>query len=56
LNPTSCSRAVRSLLRITRYHHTIKVRAAELLELNRTLEESLRTQVEESDSKRAANV
>ena len=30
---------VRSLLRIKRYHDTIKVQAAELLELNRTLEE-----------------
>jgi adenylate cyclase len=38
---------VRSLLRIKRYHDTIKVQAAELLELNRTLEERVRTQVEE---------
>jgi adenylate cyclase len=38
---------VRSLLRIKRYHDTIKVQAAELLQLNRTLEERVRTQVEE---------
>jgi adenylate cyclase len=38
---------VRSLLRIKRYHDTIKVQAAELLELNRTLEERVRTQVDE---------
>ena len=38
---------VRSLLRIKRYHDTIKVQAAELLELNRTLEERVQTQVEE---------
>jgi adenylate cyclase len=38
---------VRSLLRIKRYHDTIKEQAAELLELNRTLEERVRTQVEE---------
>ena len=38
---------VRSLLRIKRYHDTIKLQAAELLELNRTLEERVRTQVEE---------
>ena len=38
---------VRSLLRIKRYHDTIKAQAAELLELNRTLEERVRTQVEE---------
>jgi adenylate cyclase len=38
---------VRSLLRIKRYHDTIKVQAAELRELNRTLEERVRTQVEE---------
>ncbi|MDX6515822.1 MAG: adenylate cyclase, partial [Gaiellaceae bacterium] len=37
---------VRSLLRIKRYHDTIKAQAAELLELNRTLEERVRTQVE----------
>jgi adenylate cyclase len=38
---------VRSLLRIKRYHDTIKVQAAELLDLNQTLEERVRTQVEE---------
>lgn len=38
---------VRSLLRIKRYHDTIRVQAAELLELNRTLEERVQTQVVE---------
>jgi adenylate cyclase len=38
---------VRSLLRIKRYHDTIKAQAAELLELNRTLEERVQRQVEE---------
>ena len=38
---------VRSLLRIKRYHDTIRLQAAELLELNRTLEERVREQVEE---------
>jgi DNA-binding response OmpR family regulator len=38
---------VRSLLRIKRYHDTIKTQAAELLELNRTLEERVQAQVEE---------
>ena len=38
---------VRSLLRIKRYHDTIKAQATELLELNQTLEERVRTQVEE---------
>jgi DNA-binding response OmpR family regulator len=38
---------VRSLLRIKRYHDTIKEQAEELLELNRTLEERVETQVEE---------
>jgi adenylate cyclase len=38
---------VRSLLRIKRYHDTIKRQAAELRELNRTLEERVQTQVEE---------
>ncbi len=33
---------VRSLLRIKRYHDTIKAQAAELTELNRTLEERVR--------------
>ena len=36
---------VRSLLRIKRYQDTIKAQAAELLELNRTLEERVRDQV-----------
>jgi adenylate cyclase len=40
---------IRSLLRIKRYHDTIKAQAAELLELNRTLEERVRTQLEELD-------
>jgi adenylate cyclase len=38
---------VRSLLRIKRYHDTIKAQAAELAELNRTLEERVQGQVEE---------
>ena len=38
---------VRSLLRIKRYQDTIKGQAAELLELNRTLEERVRDQVQE---------
>ncbi len=38
---------VRSLLRIKRYHDTIKAQAAELAELNRTLEERVGAQVEE---------
>jgi adenylate cyclase len=38
---------IRSLLRIKRYHDTIKAQTQELLELNRTLEERVRTQVEE---------
>jgi adenylate cyclase len=38
---------VRSLLRIKRYHDTIKAQAAELAELNRTLEERVRAQVGE---------
>ena len=40
---------VRSLLRIKRYHDTIKAQAAELAGLNRTLEERVRTQVAELD-------
>jgi adenylate cyclase len=36
---------VRSLLRIKRYHDTIKAQAAELLELNRTLEDRVEEQV-----------
>lgn len=38
---------VRSLLRIKRYHDTIKAQATDLLDLNRTLEERVRAQVEE---------
>ena len=38
---------IRSLLRIKRYHDTITAQAAELLELNRTLEERVRTQLDE---------
>jgi class 3 adenylate cyclase len=38
---------VRSLLRIKRYHDTIREQAVELRELNRTLEERVSTQVEE---------
>jgi len=38
---------VRSLLRIKRYHDTIKAQAAELADLNQTLEERVSAQVEE---------
>jgi adenylate cyclase len=38
---------IRSLLRIKRYHDTIKAQTAELLELNRTLEDRVQTQLEE---------
>jgi DNA-binding response OmpR family regulator len=38
---------IRSLLRIKRYHDTIKTQAAELLDLNRTLEERVQSQVGE---------
>jgi DNA-binding response OmpR family regulator len=38
---------VRSLLRIKRYHDTIKAQAAELAEFNRTLEERVQMQVDE---------
>jgi DNA-binding response OmpR family regulator len=38
---------IRSLIRIKRYHDTIKSQAAELLYLNRTLEERVRTQLEQ---------
>ncbi len=38
---------VRSLLRIKRYHDTIKAQTEALLELNETLEERVRTQVDE---------
>jgi adenylate cyclase len=40
---------IRSLLRIKRYHDTIKAQAGELLNLNRTLEERVRSQIEELD-------
>jgi adenylate cyclase len=43
---------IRSLLRIKRYHDTIKAQADELLELNRTLEERVRRQVEELERHR----
>ena len=45
---------VRSLLRIKRYHDTIKAQAAELAELNRTLEERVQAQVERARAPRAA--
>jgi adenylate cyclase len=38
---------IRSLLRIKHYHDTIKAQAAELRDLNRTLEERVQTQVDE---------
>jgi adenylate cyclase len=38
---------IRSLLRIKRYHDTIKAQAAELLDLNRTLEDRVQKQLEE---------
>jgi adenylate cyclase len=38
---------IRSLLRIKRYHDTITKQAAELLDLNRTLEERVQTQLEQ---------
>ena len=44
---------VRSLLRIKRYHDTIKSQAEALRELNRTLEERVRTQVEELERLRS---
>jgi DNA-binding response OmpR family regulator len=40
---------IRSLLRIKRFHDTIKAQADELLELNRTLEERVRAQLEEPE-------
>ena len=43
---------VRSLVRIKRYHDTIKAQAAELAELNRTLEERVQTQVGELERMR----
>jgi DNA-binding response OmpR family regulator len=38
---------IRSLLRIKRYHDTITAQTAELLELNRTLEERVQTQLDD---------
>ncbi len=38
---------IRSLLRIKRYHDTIKAQAAELRDLNQTLEERVQTQLDE---------
>ena len=38
---------IRSLLRIKRYHDTIKAQAAELLDLNQTLEERVQAQLDE---------
>ena len=46
---------VRSLLRIKRYHDTIKAQAAELAELNRTLESRVQTQVGELERLRRAS-
>jgi len=43
---------VRSLLRIKRYHDTIRAQSEELLELNRTLEERVQTQVRELERTR----
>lgn len=43
---------VRSLLRIKRYHDTIKAQSAELFELNRTLEERVQAQVRELEQTR----
>ena len=43
---------VRSLLRIKRYHDTIAAQASELLELNRTLEDRVNTQVLELERTR----
>jgi adenylate cyclase len=43
---------VHSLLRIKRYHDTIKAQSAELLEMNRTLEERVQAQVEELERAR----
>jgi class 3 adenylate cyclase len=43
---------VRSLLRIKRYHDTIKTQSTELIELNRTLEERVRAQVTELERMR----
>jgi adenylate cyclase len=46
-DPNELLARVRSLLRIKQYHDTIKSQARELIELNRTLEERVRTQVTE---------
>ena len=46
-NHTELLARVRSLLRIKRYHDTIRTQAVELRELNRTLEERVRIQVEQ---------
>jgi class 3 adenylate cyclase len=43
---------VRSLLRIKRYHDTVKAQAAELLQLNRSLEGRVQTQVQELERMR----
>jgi adenylate cyclase len=43
---------VHSLIRIKRYHDTIKAQSAELLEMNRTLEERVQAQVEELERAR----
>jgi adenylate cyclase len=43
---------VRSLLRIKRYHDTVKAQAAELLQLNRSLEERVQAQVQELERMR----
>ena len=43
---------VRSLLRIKRYHDTVKAQAAELLELNRSLEGRVQAQVQELERMR----
>jgi adenylate cyclase len=47
LNHAELLTRIRSLLRIKRYQDTIKAQAAELLELNRTLEERVQLQVQE---------
>ena len=46
-NHTELLARVRSLLRIKRYHDTIRTQAVDLRELNRTLEERVRIQVEQ---------
>lgn len=47
LNQMELLARVRSLLRIKGYHDTVQSQAAELVELNRSLQERVRTQVEE---------